>query len=82
MRVRADENIHVQTRTGVIAKTFGAAATGTRSTKENPTRPIPTRPMASKITGGLKGGARRAVLGDISNAGRPTVSIHVLGVAN
>jgi hypothetical protein len=77
MRVRTDENVHVQTRPGVIVKTVGGAVAETRTTKENPARPVPTRPMAGKAVGGLKGGAKRAVLGDISNAGMAKVNIRV-----
>jgi hypothetical protein len=75
MRVRTDENVQVTTRTTtIIGKAFGtaaaAAATGTAVTKENNTsQTIPTRAMVGKVIGGLRGGARRAALGDISNAG-------------
>jgi hypothetical protein len=68
-----DENVQVNTtRTGIIGKTFSgnSTTTTTTTTKENSTTTtVPTRPMAGKVIGGLKGGARRAVLGDISNAG-------------
>ena len=72
MRVRTDENVQVTARTTTImGKTFGAtAATGTAMTKENNnSQAIPTRAMVGKVIGGLRGGARRAALGDISNAG-------------
>ena len=64
-----DENIQIHTtRTGIVGKTFSGNST---TTKENSiTSTVPTRPMAGKVTGGLKGGAKRAVLGDISNAGQ------------
>lgn len=66
MRVRTDENVQVQTtRTGIIGKTFG----GTAMTKENNAQTVPNRATGGKALGGLKGGARRAVLGDISNGG-------------
>jgi hypothetical protein len=67
MRVKTDENVQVQTRTGIIGKTFGG---GTAMTKENNnTKNVATRPMGGKVISGLKGGARRPALGDISNAG-------------
>jgi hypothetical protein len=76
MRVRTDENVQVTTRTTtIIGKAFGTAAaaatgTGTAVTKENTvSQTIPTRAMVGKVIGGLRGGARRAALGDISNAG-------------
>jgi len=61
-----DENVQVHTRTGVVGKTF-IRQTSTAMTKEN-TQP---RTIAGKIAG-LKAGARRAALGDISNASHQT----------
>jgi len=75
MRVKTDENAQVHnTRTGITRKTFNGSNNIT--TKENSsTTTVSTRPMAGKPIGGLKSGARRAVLGDISNAGQqPKVS--------
>ena len=69
MRVRTDENVQTRT-TAVVGKTFTAAAT----TKESITTVGP-RQMA-KVAGGLKGGARRAALGDISNAAAQTQVYH------
>jgi hypothetical protein len=66
MRVRMDENV-VQTRTGVVGKTFSPVP------KEN-TLTVAPRPVVSKVIGGLKGGARRAALGDISNAAQTKVA--------
>jgi hypothetical protein len=57
VRVRTDENL--QTRTAVTAKTLAVP-------KENTATAVP-RPIVGKVIGGLTGGARRAVLGDISN---------------
>ena len=72
MRVRTDENVQITSRTTtIINKAFGATApSGMAMTKENNnTQAIPTRAMVGKVIGGLRGGARRAALGDISNAG-------------
>jgi len=66
MRVRTDENV-VQARTGIVGKTFSAVP------KEN-TLTVAPRPAVGKIIGGLKGGARRAALGDISNAAQTKVA--------
>jgi hypothetical protein len=71
MRVRADENVQVPTRTGIIGKTFGVA-TGSAMVKENIQGAV--RPLVGKVIGGIKGGARRAALGDISNASQAKVS--------
>ena len=75
MRVKTDENAQVHTtRTGISGKTFSGSNVATTTT-ENSKTTVPARPMAGKAIGGLKSGARRAVLGDISNAGQqPKVS--------
>ena len=72
MRIRTDENAPAQTRTGIVGKTFGATTT-TTVVKETVTTGGAVRPIVGKVIGGLKGGARRAVLGDISNAGPSAV---------
>lgn len=67
MRVRTDENAGVQQ----LAKTFGQnnnVATATANAPENAATTVSARPLVGKVMGGLRGGARRAALGDISNA--------------
>ena len=72
MRIRTDENAPAQTRTGIVGKTFGVTTTAT-VVKETVTTGGAVKPIVGKVIGGLKGGARRAALGDISNAGPSTV---------
>jgi hypothetical protein len=72
VRVRTDENVPVQTRTGIVAKTFGVSTAAAVTAQAGGA----VRPLVGKVIGGLKGGARRAALGDISNAGPSTVSLH------
>jgi G2/mitotic-specific cyclin 2 len=75
MRVRTDENAVVQQQQqqqlGIPGKTFGQnnnAVTATANANENAVIAVPARPLGGKLMGGLRGGARRAALGDISNA--------------
>jgi G2/mitotic-specific cyclin 1/2 len=71
MRVRTDENAGVQQQLGIPGKTFGQnnnAATAPANAQENAATTAPARPLVGKVMGGLRGGARRAALGDISNA--------------
>ena len=75
MRVRTDENVPVQTRTGIVAKTFGVSTAAAAVTVQAGGA---VRPLVGKVIGGLKGGARRAALGDISNAGPSTVSCSII----
>lgn len=62
------------TRTSIVGKTFGGVTTTTTTmVKETVQMGGAVRPLVGKVIGGLKGGARRAALGDISNAGPSTV---------
>lgn len=76
IRVRTDENVPAHSRTGIVGKTFGVSAATTTTTtvvKETLMAGGAVRPIVGKVIGGLKGGARRAALGDISNAGPSSV---------
>ena len=62
------------TRTSIVGKTFGGVSTATTTmVKETVQVGGAVRPLVGKVIGGLKGGAKRAALGDISNAGPSTV---------
>ena len=69
MRVgRTDENAVASQYHGIVGKPFGHnnnAATA----KENAASAVAAaRPLVGRVNGGLRSGARRAALGDISNA--------------
>ena len=74
--MRTDENLPLQTRTGIVGKTFGVGTAATAALVKETVQAGggAVRPLVGKVIGGLKGGARRAALGDISNAGPSTVS--------
>lgn len=75
MRVRTttDENIqlHNTSRTGIIGKTFGVSTTTVKDSIPQH-QGVAVRPLVGKVIGGLKGGARRTALGEISNANQAT----------
>jgi hypothetical protein len=69
MRVRTDENaaIHNQ-KYGGISKSLTNSTTTTATTTSMAIKDAQLRPVGGKGAGGLKSGAIRAALGDISNA--------------
>jgi len=80
MRVRqqTDENVQIQTSQrpiqGIIGKPTGTV-------KENvhiQAQGVAVRPLVGKVIGGLKGGARRAALGELSNANQATLTQNVI----
>jgi len=64
---RTDENAVSSQYQGIVGKPFGQNNNAT--TKENASSAVTAgRPLVGKVMGGLRSGARRAALGDISNA--------------
>jgi hypothetical protein len=77
MRVRqqTDENaqVHSTRQAGIIGKTLGV-----QTTENVQGQGVAVRPLVGKVIGGLKGGARRATLGDLGNANQATLTQKVV----
>jgi len=68
MRVRTDENAVLPQQPALHAKAFVQNNVPPVNAKESVPPAVPARSLVGKAMGGLRGGARRAALGDISNA--------------
>ena len=69
MRVgRTDENAVAGQRHGIVGKPFGHNNNAATAKENAPSAAAAARPLVGKVNGGPRSGARRAALGDISNA--------------